>query len=57
MLVDINEQFNGRDGETATFLDTSSVTCNLRAAVPPHVIPAVLTITHHTSLISSAGSV
>ncbi len=35
------EQFNGREGETATLLSTGLVTFSLSLAVSPHVISAV----------------
>jgi hypothetical protein len=35
------EQFNGREGETATFLSRCLFTLSLSLAVSPHVISAV----------------
>jgi len=35
------EQFNGREGETATLLSTRPLTLTLRMSVSPHVISAV----------------
>jgi hypothetical protein len=35
------QQFNGREGETATFLSTGLFTLSLRVAVSPHVISIV----------------
>ena len=41
--VTCTEQFNGREGETAIFLKTSSVKLYVALAVSPHVISPVRT--------------